>query len=96
MGIAGGKPDCGRYLRQSQPAHLHGPACPQRHSELGPVRVHLSLDATHFDLPGERPMFEFRDLFQWDRFITPASNETKQSHFVGTLEVTNLTPIREH
>src|SRR3984957_11454005 len=40
MGIAGGKPDCGRYLRQSQPAHLHGPACPERHSELGPVWVH--------------------------------------------------------
>jgi predicted membrane metal-binding protein len=20
---------------------------------------------------GDRPMFEFRDLFQWDRFITP-------------------------
>jgi predicted membrane metal-binding protein len=26
----------------------------------------------HFDSLGERrPMFEFRDLFQWDRFITP-------------------------
>jgi hypothetical protein len=22
-------------------------------------------------LPGEKPMFHFQDLFQWDRFITP-------------------------
>src|SRR3979490_2280475 len=30
-----------------------------------------------FDLPGgERPMFEFRDLFQWDRFITPTIIKT--------------------
>jgi predicted membrane metal-binding protein len=30
-----------------------------------------------FDLPGEsRPMFEFRDLFQWDRFITPTVIKT--------------------
>jgi hypothetical protein len=28
------------------------------------------------DLPGERPMFEFRDLFQWDRFITPTIIKT--------------------
>ena len=25
---------------------------------------------------GERPMFEFRDLFQWDRFITPTIIKT--------------------
>jgi hypothetical protein len=32
-------------------------------------------------------MFEFRDLFQWDRFITPASTETaKRPCFVGPLE----------
>jgi hypothetical protein len=32
-------------------------------------------------------MFEFRDLFQWDRFITPASTATgKRPHFVGPLE----------
>jgi predicted membrane metal-binding protein len=29
-----------------------------------------------FGLPGERPMFEFRDLFQWDRFITPSIIKT--------------------
>jgi hypothetical protein len=26
--------------------------------------------------PGEPPMFEFRDLFQWDRFITPTIIKT--------------------
>jgi hypothetical protein len=30
-----------------------------------------------FDLPGEsRPMIEFRDLFQWDRFVTPTIIKT--------------------
>jgi hypothetical protein len=29
-----------------------------------------------FYLPGEPPMFEFRDLFQWDRFITPTIIKT--------------------
>jgi hypothetical protein len=31
-------------------------------------------------------MFEFRDLFQWDRFISPASTATgKRPYFVGPL-----------
>src|SRR5712672_3619382 len=30
----------------------------------------------NFDSPGEQPMFEFRDLFQWDRFITPTIIKT--------------------
>ena len=90
MGIAGGRPDCGRYLRQSQPADSHGscsrgetalrgspPTCPGPHSELGPVGVsNQVLTQLIFDLPGERPMFEFRDLFQWDRFITPTIIKT--------------------
>jgi hypothetical protein len=29
-----------------------------------------------FYSPGEPPMFEFRDLFQWDRFITPTIIKT--------------------
>src|ERR1700730_5491670 len=35
-GHNGEKPDCGRTLRQAQPAHAHGssPACSSRHSEL--------------------------------------------------------------
>src|SRR5450432_2590723 len=34
------------------------------------------LERLIFDLSGERPMFEFRDLFQWDRFITPTIIKT--------------------
>jgi predicted membrane metal-binding protein len=33
-------------------------------------------DESQFDSPGERQMFEFRDLFQWDRFITPTIIKT--------------------
>jgi predicted membrane metal-binding protein len=29
-----------------------------------------------FDLGGERAMFDFQDLFQWDRFITPTIIKT--------------------
>jgi hypothetical protein len=29
-----------------------------------------------FESPGEPPMFEFTDLFQWDRFITPTIIKT--------------------
>ena len=51
-------------------------SCPGRHSELGRVGM-PGLDATHIRLAGgERPMFEFRDLFQWDRFITPTIIKT--------------------
>ena len=39
-------------------------------------------------------MFEFRDLFQWDGFITPASTETaKRHHLVGPLEGGGLKPV---
>src|SRR6201998_2995948 len=37
-----------------------------------PCALSTSLDATDIRFCwGERSMFEFRDLFQWDRFITP-------------------------
>jgi hypothetical protein len=37
-----------------------------------PYVVWPAFDATGIRIAGgERPMFEFRDLFQWDRFITP-------------------------
>jgi hypothetical protein len=33
-------------------------------------------------------MFEFRDLFQWDRFITPDCTDTeKRPDFIGPLEI---------
>jgi Domain of unknown function (DUF4282) len=43
-------------------------------SELGPIGRRQQLA---FDWPGEsRSMFELRDLFQWDRFITPTVIKT--------------------
>ena len=41
-------------------------------------RMHLKRQRAMavIDWPGERPMFEFRDLFQWDRFITPTIIKT--------------------
>jgi hypothetical protein len=53
-------------------------SCPARHSELGPLGVGSQV-LTPNDIRfagGERPMFEFRDLFQWDRFITPTIIKT--------------------
>jgi predicted membrane metal-binding protein len=32
--------------------------------------------ANHIRLAGENPMFDFQDLFQWDRFITPTIIKT--------------------
>jgi hypothetical protein len=32
--------------------------------------------ANHIRLAGEEPMFDFQDLFQWDRFITPTIIKT--------------------
>src|SRR5471030_255735 len=51
-------------------------SCLEHGSELGPVLLRLARDDLNFDSPGERPMFEFRDLFQWDRFITPTIIKT--------------------
>ena len=68
--------------------------CPGRHSELGPVQPVWTLFILTL---GELPMFEFRDLFQWDRFITPDSSETaKRASFVGSLEGRSVTQFREH
>src|ERR1700726_4387230 len=52
--------------------------CPGRRSELGRMRCARRFGkATHIGLAGgERRMFEFRDLFQWDRFITPTIIKT--------------------
>jgi hypothetical protein len=39
------------------------------------------------DSLGGRTMFEFQDLFQWDRFITPDCTDTaKRPDFIGPLE----------
>src|SRR5258705_12734391 len=50
------------------------PTCPRRHSELGAVRGQEC--HSYRRAGGERPMFEFRDLFQWDRFIAPTIIKT--------------------
>src|SRR3981189_3058980 len=52
--------------------------CPGRRSGLGRMRCARRFGkATQIGLAGgERPMFEFRDLFQWDRFITPTIIKT--------------------
>jgi hypothetical protein len=49
-----------------------------------------------FDLPGEPRMFDFQDLFQWDRFIvyqqTDTRNETgNRLDFLGSREDRRLT-----
>src|ERR1035438_5262642 len=59
-GLWGTRPDCGRTLRQSQPARVHG-SC---------------YTWAHILSAGGRTMFEFQDLFQWDRFITPTIIKT--------------------
>jgi hypothetical protein len=42
-------------------------------------------------------MFDFQDLFQWDRFIAPASTETtKRFNLFGPLEDCGMTPVGGH
>ena len=72
MGLPSKEPDCGRYLRQSQPDCSHG--LPVAYGKgTGLDTSHFQRQACHL---GEIPMFEFRDLFQWDRFITPTIIKT--------------------
>jgi predicted membrane metal-binding protein len=49
---------------------------PGGNSAPGPVPAAAGLGTSDFDLPGETTMFEFGDLFQWDRFITPTIIKT--------------------
>src|SRR4051794_31656518 len=67
-----GKPDCGRSLRQSQPASRAWrlAPCPRPGSALALLYFPDARWTIRFAW-GDWPMFEFRDLFQWDRFITP-------------------------
>src|ERR1700744_280141 len=73
-GLPAGKPDCGRYLWQSQPIHSYGSCLmgapfravlilPETAFAATPCAVISSLDATATRFCwGERSMFEFRDL----------------------------------
>jgi Domain of unknown function (DUF4282) len=96
------KPDCGRYLQQSQPVHLHGLfaagehrlprsplACPKRHSELALCRQALRILICW----GEPPMFDFQDLFQWDRFITPTIIKTFYWLVIGLIILFGISGI---
>jgi hypothetical protein len=51
-------------------------SCPERPVGLGAARFSNLCAGRRRDSPGERQMFEFRDLFQWDRFITPTIIKT--------------------
>jgi hypothetical protein len=62
-------------LRVDLPA-IATPTCPTRYSELALCARGTRSDATLFALPGEPPMLDFQDLFQWDRFITPTIIKT--------------------
>jgi hypothetical protein len=71
------RPDCGRYLRHSQATRSHGlPAILPATTFSDSACTARFLHVTFAESPGERSMFEFRDLFQWDRFITPTIIKT--------------------
>jgi hypothetical protein len=46
-----------------------------------------------FDLPGEAPMFDFQDLFQWDRFITPTIIKTFYWLVIGLIVLFGISGI---
>jgi hypothetical protein len=46
-----------------------------------------------FDLPGEPPMFDFQDLFQWDRFITPTIIKTFYWLVIGLIVLFGISGI---
>jgi hypothetical protein len=75
LGNAGEKPDCGLTLRQSQPIRLYGsPHPPHRHSVGALSTVGFGRDLSL--IRWGKTMFDFQDLFQWDRFITPTIIKT--------------------
>jgi Domain of unknown function (DUF4282) len=73
------KPDCGRTLQQSQACRAAWDACDlardivRRYARCRDPALRVMLE---FLSPGEPTMFDFRDLFQWDRFITPTIIKT--------------------
>jgi hypothetical protein len=63
-------------------------ACPEQLSGLGqPHEDH------HFDQSGGRPMFDFQDLFQWDRFITPTIIKTFYWLVIGLIVLFGISGI---
>jgi len=64
-------------------------ACPGRFSELGPAG---KFDTTQSQAGG-RPMFDFQDLFQWDRFITPTIIKTFYWLVIGLIVLFGISGI---
>jgi hypothetical protein len=58
-------PPIRRMVRSAPPSFRRAS---RRHRPLFP---NPPFDIRQQRLPGEKPMFHFQDLFQWDRFITP-------------------------
>ena len=48
---------------------------------------------TIFDQSGGRPMFDFQDLFQWDRFITPTIIKTFYWLVIGLIVLFGISGI---
>jgi hypothetical protein len=75
-GNAGEKPDCGRTLRQSQPIRPYGsPYLPVSASRAGALST-AGFGRNSRLIRWGKTMFDFQDLFQWDRFITPTIIKT--------------------
>jgi predicted membrane metal-binding protein len=53
----------------------------------------LCLMGSGFDPPGELPMFDFQDLFQWDRFITPTIIKTFYWLIIGVIVLFGMAGI---
>jgi hypothetical protein len=75
------------------PAHADSPSGP------GLVRNGVSglgqplPPTTIFDQSGGRPMFDFQDLFQWDRFITPTIIKTFYWLVIGLIVLFGISGI---
>jgi predicted membrane metal-binding protein len=64
-------------LRQSQPNPRAWLAFTLPEPTFGASHLLIGTDrANHLRLAGEEQMFDFQDLFQWDRFITPTIIKT--------------------
>jgi predicted membrane metal-binding protein len=49
--------------------------------------------ANHIRLPGSKLMFDFQDLFQWDRFITPTIIKTFYWLVIGLIVLFGISGI---
>jgi hypothetical protein len=65
--------------------------CPGRFSGLGQPHE----DQRNFDQSGGRPMFDFKDLFQWDRFITPTIIKTFYWLVIGLIVLFGIAGVFE-